>query len=580
MEVNPWTFLKKYQFPLLLLGIGFFVFGNSLFGQPIWDDTAYIFDNPDFKSIHFINIFTNNIYVLNGYYRPLTAFYYSIMIFLFGQQTFFFHMIQLIIHIVNTLLLFFILKKFLQKQIAFLSSLIFLIHPLLVEAVVYIAAADDVGSFFCGISALYLVIHSKLSKKTYVAIFFLFLSGLLIKESAIVFLILSAFYVFLLRKDKLRNVLIPIISSIAAYIFLRIDFVGLSHQSTPITPIAAVHLPQRLLSIPAIFFYYLSNVFFPWKLAIDQQWIVTSPTIYDFYFLLLFLLMFVAFLVLFSLRIRTKNLQYMYMFFLCWFLIGIGIHLQLIPLDMTVADRWFYIPFAGFLGVVGVGMQYCLKNKKILYIGMSIIICFLAIRTMIRNTNWVDRVTLYSHDADITQSYELEANLTDELIDAKKYDEAFIHAKKSIDLMPLDYNTYNLGALYEIEKNISLAKKYYYQSLVSRSNPLPGHIHILAIYQGVGEFAAFYDSPQTSVHVLTTAIKDYPYDATLWMYLAVAEYKAGDQKSAEMASAKAVLLSPTENSLYVKQQIFQHAPLFIVNKLGASQIIGGTKKTE
>ena len=35
----------------------------------------------------------------------------------------------------------------------------------------------------------------------------------------------------------------------------------------------------------------------------------------------------------------------------------LGLHMQLIPLDLTVADRWFYFTMVGVLGLIGVIIQ-------------------------------------------------------------------------------------------------------------------------------------------------------------------------------------------------------------------------------
>src|SRR4030042_1755571 len=111
--------------------------------------------------------------------------------FLFWKgQVFGFHLFQLIVHLGNTILVFLILKALFEKEkveggqpIAFVTSLIFGIHPGIAEAVVYISATHDVlFAFFC-LLALWLIV-----KKNRYALWLLgplFFFSLLSKEAAI-----------------------------------------------------------------------------------------------------------------------------------------------------------------------------------------------------------------------------------------------------------------------------------------------------------------------------------------------------------------------------------------------------------
>src|SRR5260370_40719782 len=133
-------------------------------------------------------------------------------------------------------------------------------------------------------------------------------------------------------------------------------------------------------------------------------------------------------------------------------------YMQIILLDATVADRWFYFPIVGLLGIVGVGIQttkLSSKNVKMLsWILGIILLSLLSIRTIVRNTNWSDAITLYEHDSNISDNYEIENNLGSEYADIHKYDEALTHYKKSEALFPFETNTYNIGFVYEEMGNL------------------------------------------------------------------------------------------------------------------------------
>src|SRR6266700_2801169 len=95
-----------------------------------------------------------------------------------------FGMASLIIHITDTFLLFFLLKRFFNRTLALFLSLVFLVHPLQVESVAWIAAADNPLFFLFGISALLLSVKDRVSLKRLIGLCCLLLLSLLTKETA------------------------------------------------------------------------------------------------------------------------------------------------------------------------------------------------------------------------------------------------------------------------------------------------------------------------------------------------------------------------------------------------------------
>jgi hypothetical protein len=86
---------------------------------------------------------------------------------------------------------------------------------------------------------------------------------------------------------------------------------------------------------------------------------------------ILITIIFFSLFVLLSIRIRRKNIQAVkvWIFFICWFVIGISLHLQIIPLEVIVAKRWLYVPIAGIFGAIGFYLNtFALTPKKNIYI--------------------------------------------------------------------------------------------------------------------------------------------------------------------------------------------------------------------
>ena len=118
----PFTTLKAVHYIIL---IGFLVFGNALFNGFVWDDKTYILNNAGVHTINVIDAFKQNFFNNGGQYRPIPVIYFSILYSFFNTVPFFYHFIQITLHIINALLVFLLFKHAFSKKLAFFFSLIF-----------------------------------------------------------------------------------------------------------------------------------------------------------------------------------------------------------------------------------------------------------------------------------------------------------------------------------------------------------------------------------------------------------------------------------------------------------------------
>src|SRR6266566_3309867 len=148
---------------IIIAVIGFIVFSNSLFNGFVWDDVDYILNNPQVHQLSLPDIFDSNIFNTGLFYRPLQAMFFTSMYLLFGHQAFFYHLVQLTLHIIDTCLLFMFFCLFFTEGISLFLALVFLVHPINVESVAWISASVNEVCFFFGITALLLVHKQSLS---------------------------------------------------------------------------------------------------------------------------------------------------------------------------------------------------------------------------------------------------------------------------------------------------------------------------------------------------------------------------------------------------------------------------------
>jgi protein O-mannosyl-transferase len=552
----PFTTSKAIHWFIL---IGIIVYSNCVFNAFVWDDKTYDIANSQLYGLNFLKLFGPNVFNMLGYYRPLLAVYFAILYSVFGQTPFFYHVPQILLHISNTILVFILFKTFFRKSFAFLLSLIFLVHPIQTEAVVYIGQTESVMFFFFGMLAFVLSRSEHVSNKKLILTGFFLLLSFLVQESAVFFILLLLIYRLLFTRGKLRVYGLASIIVVCIYSFVRFGLfhIALSHRS--FIPIATVSFTDRLLNIPAITWYYLKTFFFPANLIIDQQWVIANFNFQTFYFplvsdLLFFLLVFVFGFYLF---LKQSNCFKAYLFFIIWFFIGLGIHEQLIPLDLTVADRWFYIPMVGLIGMIGIFIEtFLIKTKRMkegVYMALAIIIVILSIRTMVRNTNWQNAITLYEHDAKLTNSFDLEANLGQELYLAGDTKDALIHYKNSIKLLPFDRTLNNIGVIYEREGKYQLAKQYYIKAIQSQ-DPMPPYQHDKTLYENVSRMLVYFGDPKKAEKYINEGLNVYPKDYVLLLLRGMDENKLYENNEAIKSLQAAYLFAPTDAARQVIKQ--------------------------
>jgi len=437
-----------------------------------------------------------------------------------------------------------------------------------VESVVFIAQTVSPLLFLFGISAVVLSLRDEISLKRAGIISSLLLLSFLTKETGFLFLFIILLYRVLVKKNNMFIVFMSGLLAMLLYCAMRFGIAGIYLVKVPSVSIARLPLIERLINIPAIIFYYLKIVFFPARMAIDQDWVIQRIDFPNLYFPLFIDFLFFSFLLLigaYVLKVNKKAFRF-FLFFFLWFLAGLAMHIQLFPLDMTVADRWFYFPFAGLLGTIGVGIESIkfshINLKKIGYMSVVSVLVLLAVRTMVRNTNWYDMITLFTHDSNIYDSYDIENDIGVEYTLNKQYDEAAKHLEKSVAMLPETDNLYNLGKVYEELGNRQKAKEYYAKALQAKSSTklVTDWSHT---YEALAGVLLYTDPPQKALAFITSAVTNYPDSGELWEYLAITEYRLHNQQEALAVAAKAKALLQTENISTIYMLIQTRQPIIL-----------------
>lgn len=567
--------LSKNQLVLLLLVAGAVVYFNSLFNGFVWDDEEQIVKNPLVQSWSNIPlIFKSSTFYGGGaaptgwFYRPMMTLSYLINWNLWGGRAFGFHLFQVIIHLLNSILIFGVFEGILGREKiprvklpSFFVALIFAVHPGNVEAVAYIAALQEslYTLFILLIFFIFLRVWDKEKRGggwgLWGTLGILGLLAFLSKEVSVFIIPLFSVFLIFYQKKHLVYWLVSSFSALFVYFFLRLMVAKIPITPVNIGPVAESPLWQRLMTIPYALGSYLRIIFFPKDLLVSQHTLITSVTDFRFWGYLGVLGGLGILGVWVGVRLRSK----LFFFFTFWFLGSLSLVLNIIPLDMTVAERWLYFPLIGFLGVLGslgtLGILGAGKAKNLgVFLAMAIIIGFSG-RTMLRNFDWKNGLTLYGHDVQFNEeAFDLENNYGVELFRVGQIEEAKKHFQRSIELYPRWWFTYNnLGAVYERDGDWQKAEEFYQKSLEISD-------YYLA-YENLGFLLLRVGKKQEAETFLRTALGKFPHNSRLKVAMALAFYYQGKQKEAENLARQAFILQPTAEIQAILGAILSKKPI-------------------
>ncbi|MDP3974513.1 MAG: hypothetical protein Q8P65_00810 [bacterium] len=504
----------------ILIIVGFVLYFNVFFNSFLWDDEVSILNNPLIQSVKNIGSFYTgsflktdiNTSLFSSYYRPVMTTIYTFLYVLFGSTPFFFHFFQITIHILNSILVYLVLFYLIKNStLSLLLSLVFLVHPINVEAVSFISATQEVLFVFVGlVSLFYLLRSSNLDNKKLLIINFFLLTSLLIKESGILFFGIIFIYLLIFNKKNAYLNLFFSILSLIIYVLIRV-FTGVLYVSgIGLFPIMRVSFLTRLITIPKVLFFYISKFFYPINLATSQHWVVYKLDINNFYIPLALIILTLIAICFYLIRSKSK----LFLFFFLWLLLGLSIHIQIVPLNMTVAERWFYFPMVGLLGMIGVLLNkiYVIHNK-IINIILIIIIVLFSLRSFIRTFDWRNGLTLFSRDIRFSkESFDINNNLGVELFRKGRINEAKPYFEESVKLAPYWWvNWNNLGAYYQNKKNYKKAEFFYKKSISNGDYELAfeNYIEILILQKKYNEANRFIEE---------TALKKFPFNQRIVFY--------------------------------------------------------------
>ena len=400
---------------LIIVGITAAVYSNSLKNDfANWDDDEQIIKNTDIKSLSIESvkkIFTS-YYV--GMYQPLTTLTFATEYKFFELDPLPYHVDNLILHLLNVILVFFLIYKITKKtNISAIVALIFGIHPMHVESVAWVTERKDVLYSFFFLSGLLTYLNYinpssgfKGNKNKFIIFTFIFfLLSLLSKSAAVCFpLVIILLDYYFKVKYKTKEIVVRALFFIISIIFGVVTIY--SQQSSgaiaDLTPTYSIF--ERIFLASYATSSYIFNLFLPANLCAMHYFPTKTGGLLpsDYYISIIVVII----LILAVIFIKSEKYKKDIIFGLLFFIATIAMVLQIIPIGFAItAERYTYIPYIGLtFPIVKILASISESKKEKFYKLKPLFILILAVYTIAfstlsysRNKVWQNGIELFTN---------------------------------------------------------------------------------------------------------------------------------------------------------------------------------------
>jgi tetratricopeptide (TPR) repeat protein len=430
-----------------------------------YDDDEYVTENPQVTAgitrESLIWAFTTP-HVAN--WHPLTSLSHMLDCQLFGLNAFWHHLVNLLFHIANTLLLFWVLQRMTGAvwASAFVAAA-FALHPLHVESVAWVAERKGVlsGFFWMLTMAAYIGYAQRPAIARYMLVFLFFALGLMAKPMVItlpfVLLLLDYWPLerFQLKLQTKRNTsrkiksaglncpsssfwrlviekiplfVLAIISAVLTLVFQRI---GGAIKSTEFLPINL-----RLANAAVSYIRYIGKMVWPTHLAVFYPHPGANLPLWQPILALMILAGISAVIIHIGRHKRYLTVGWL------WYLGTLVPVIGLIQVgSQAMADRYTYLPSIGIFIVVTWGAVELTAQRQhrrfILAISAAVILVVLGVCTLLQLRHWKNNSTLFGHALKVTRdNHIMHSNYGNALMGKGQYEKAIEHFTEALRIDP------------------------------------------------------------------------------------------------------------------------------------------------
>lgn len=417
------TFHRTIFQLIVISSLTLLVFLNVFQNSFVIDDPGIFQRWPDVKNMDLTKLIQGSYppeFKIKAY-RPIKGVILAIEYKIWQQNTFFYHAQAILINLLIVITLFFITTKITKKpSIAFITSLLFGIHPLHTEAITFMTASlDSIGILFFFLSFYYYLRFEKEKQSSYVfSILFAFLA-FFTYELTLTLPILIVLYDICFKNITYKNIkrklfiYFPYIFLPAVFIGLRFLFIGSITRGEYFA--GSIYL--TILTMTKAIVKYLELFVFPVNLSINPTLpgniqslinnltdLTTIKTQSVFDLSILFSISVILITILIAIYyFKEKPIISFCIFFIYISLLPV---LNIIPEGVVMAERYAYISSFGAILLFGYLFNYVYHfrfkkiNKQILQNSLIVFLILITVifsfLTLKRNTDWKDELNVWT----------------------------------------------------------------------------------------------------------------------------------------------------------------------------------------
>jgi len=514
-----------------------------------------------------------------GRYRPLSIVVFAVEHAIFGESTFMRHLVNILCYCLLLFVMYWFIQKSLLRNmegstdIAFLSVLLFAIHPIHTEVVANVKSLDEILSLlFILLTFIFSLryVKQKKIKDIFFSLITYFLA-LLSKEYAVSLIVLLPLLFYLAGNKKPLQAIVlslPYYGIFIIYMVLRVKAVGLPahvvNNDVAINPYLYATFSQTIATKLFVLGKYFYMLFIPYPLSYDYNYAAIAYRNFTDISIWASIFIYAGIIGWGGRLLYKKN---MLAFPVLFFLLNIALISNFfMDIGATMGERLIFHSSMSFVIIISYGFVAALKKISLktrrtvafVFFGFLTIVC--GAETLQRNPVWNNFETLTTTDVRTVpnsimgndyaaMSYIFLANTDKDSIGQSK--EEFLRkaigcAQQSVHLMKNYYDGYyRLGIAYDELKKPDSA--IYYLYVAKSINPGDSNLrkYLGNIFLANGCRLGKQGNFDAAIQQMWKGINENPENAEIWYNLGGAYFTAHKYDSARFAWAKTIELNPT-----------------------------------